>query len=273
MKIREFLRLRKQNDTLKIMCILFVAGVCFLISAVFRGIQVWQMLQMPAEYILLSDIREGGEPLTNLLQLEFVAAASRESELSVMIKYKGKEESIFCTKLSEDYIKTVYGIESPGSSKTYYMNEAAYHEMKQNLLAGQEFTDSGEKANADGIMEYSVQYLEGDENTSGYYKSAKLVLVNDFPYSDEPFIFTEENSAELSRSGSGIRIFVKGYDLEGMYQKKLGRLGYTIENGEAALVEDYDKKILLLRIQYELMIGVICIAAACWKNKTVICIS
>ena len=51
-RIKTFLRLRKQNDLVKIICILGVAGVGFFASVMYHVWGLYQYVDTPAEYVL-----------------------------------------------------------------------------------------------------------------------------------------------------------------------------------------------------------------------------
>lgn len=134
MKIRKFLRLRKQNDTVKLMCLFILAGVGFFVNVLYHAGKLYHSVQSPVEYYLMHGSTVTNEQLSALAQEEEVAAVSRSLDIPVTVKYQGQETMMTCTMLSKSYIETVYGITASGSEKRYYMNEAAFKEIEAGFL-------------------------------------------------------------------------------------------------------------------------------------------
>lgn len=59
-RIAKFLRARKQNDTVKIICLLALTGISFLISSLYHAWRIYRYVESPAEYIIT-----GSETVSN----------------------------------------------------------------------------------------------------------------------------------------------------------------------------------------------------------------
>ena len=49
-KIRSFLRLRKQSDTVKIICLFVLAATAFFVSVIYHAWDIYRFVNTPAEY-------------------------------------------------------------------------------------------------------------------------------------------------------------------------------------------------------------------------------
>lgn len=264
MKISEFLRLRKQNDTVKLICILALTGTACLISAICHLWDIYRYVNLPGEYVLTGETTVTQKRVNELMQMKDVQNVSRAMEIPITIKYRGTEIVVTCTVLSQEYIEDAYGMKLLGSTKRFYMNEAAFNAFCQDLSernAG--FTMEQEQA--DGNMEYDISYSEiqeaSEEGDSVSFQSAKIVVVRDGILQEEPLVFMAEHGSRLSKEAVTIWVLFGKHDLDGLHVKKLRKMRYLIKNEDMIMAEEYEMKIRTLHIRYGLFSCVICLTA------------
>ena len=134
MKIREFLRLRRQQDAVKIIILYVIAiGVCcgFLIR---DGLRYAQITRTKEEFKLIgNDQVLTDSKVQRVREIEGVTDVSYDVSDSVTVSYQANTTSFEAELLSEAYIQEVYGITQEGSTMTYYANNAAYKQICQSL--------------------------------------------------------------------------------------------------------------------------------------------
>lgn len=265
MKIHEFFRLRKQNDVVKLICILALTGAACIANAVYHAGEMYGYVKLPAEYVLTGEDVIPQKHVNELVQMEDMAEVSRELELPVTVRYKGKEAVLTCRVLSTEYLEGAYGIEISGGTKRYYMNEAAFTELRQSLSEDEAGFTMEQEANTDEGTEYSIQYLEDsgipeeNETMTNSFKSAKLVVLKEGMLQEEALVCTAESGSRLTKEAVTLRVFYQKHDLDGLHVEALRKMGYLIENEEKVITEEYEMKIKLLHIRYGLFSGAICL--------------
>lgn len=274
MKISEFLRLRRQNDTVKLICLFALTGAVCLINAVYHLGNIYHDVNLPAEYSLTGEGVITQKQIDAFMEIQDMAEVSREMEIPVTIKYQGGEVMLECTMLSQEYMAEVYGMETAGSTKRYYMNEAAFDSFRQSLSESEASFMMRQESQSDGNREYDIQYSEALEISeegdavANTYKSAKLVVITSGIQQEESFFCTVENGSRLSREAIALRVLFQKHDLDGLHVSALRKMGYFIENEETVITEEYEIKMRLLHIRYGLLAGVICLVAvlALWHQ-------
>lgn len=277
--IRHFLLLRKQNDTVKLICLFVLTGVVFLIFMGYCTWGIFRYMETPAEYILSGDGVVSGQRVRELRQSEDISEVSRQIETSVSVWYGGCETTVECTMLSPEYIAGLSGTEIPAGGSRIYMNEAAFSEFQAAISGDASYRESdGLK---EGSQELTVRYSLGedamtvgggssDDGTAGgtettavvrNSRSAKLIVIQTTGEEAESFIYTPETERKLLREAVSLRVRFRTHDLDGLHVENLRKLGYEIENEGMILEEEYEMQTTLLHIRYGLLICGICIAA------------
>lgn len=277
-RIRTFLILRKQNDTVKMICIFALAGILSFASALYHAWEIYHYTGTPADYILASEGSVTEKNLAKLLQDKEVAAASPQRDISLMITFHGTRAEVNCTLLSQEYMEEMLDRKITQGTKRIYMNETAFLELWQSLPennADMEEPDGFRQA--DGDMEFDIRYSmpldlpdagEDSPATAESYKTAKLVVAKT-GMQEEGFICMAEKSSRLSGTCSRLRIRFARHDLDGLHVKNLRKSGYSIENEEAVVTEEYGIKIKLLHIQYGFLSFAVCLMAVLTLQKFV----
>lgn len=272
MKIREFLRLRKQNDTVKLMCFCILIGAGFFVNVLYHAGTLYHSVQSPVEYQLIRESKVTDEQISELAQEEDVSAVSRSLDIPVTVKYQGQETMMTCTMLSKSYIETVYGITASGSEKRYYMNEKAFKEIQTGFL---ENNVSLEKGNITEYgEEYKIQYLEEEEGSEEEnmpqqtFHSAKLVVLKEKTEQETALIFTVEDGTGLNKADSA-RVLFSRYDLDGIRMENLTKMGYEVQNEQMLAMEEYEMKIRLFHIRYGILVCAVFLVALYYMKKNV----
>lgn len=258
-RIHDFLKLRKQNDTVKIICVLILIGVICLLRVLYYAGQIYRFVNTPVEYTLIGASTVNDEKLRELEQEKNVAAVSREMEIPVSIKYNGKTTSTFCVLLSRSYLERAYHVNVTGNGKVIYMNAAAAENLRLALLDQGIYTSL--QSSADNT-EYDIRYAEEGSDTPGSYRSARLVIIEDSLHDTLPFTCMVDAGTRLSKESTELRILLKQHDLDGMQTNGLQNSGYAIENENDMIKEGYELRIWMLHIGYEILIWGICTLSA-----------
>lgn len=284
-KIKNFLRLRKQSDTVKIICLFTLAGVAFFVSTIYHVWEIYQHVNTSAEYILTADEAISNKRMNELLQSKDVRKASRQMKTSVSLLYGGTETTVDCTMLSPDYMAELFGTEIPEGTSRIYMNEAAFSEFEETISEKSESMIYKEAAGAQRGSELAVRYYIGEdmlaagsgdsedgdgagtEMTTQNYRSAKLMVVKMDGAEAESFIYTPETERLLLREAASIRVKFGTHDLDGLHVDNIRKLGYEIEQEETIQEEEYELQIKLLHIRYGLVICGICIVGAAMLKR------
>lgn len=270
-RIKTFLRLRRQNDLVKIICILGLAGIGFFISAMYHVWTIYQFVGTPAEYVLTGEGLVSGKRLDELKQMNGIMQVSRQLDVSATLTYRGSRGDVECLMVSQDYLENMFGTEIPAGTKRFYMNEAAFAQWKQTLAENNEGMGEvvGERQ-ADGTLELDVRYAmsdfsaddmssdDGDTNSdlAEVYKTAKLVVVKDGR--EEGLTCTVGADSQLLKEAFGLRVKFAGHDLDGLQVSKLRKINYVIENEDVVITEEYEIKMRLCHVWYGLLCSVIC---------------
>lgn len=290
-KIRSFLQLRKQSDTVKIYCLFVLATVVCLACVAYHAWGIYQYVNTPAEYMLTGEGMISGKRMDELMQNKDISNVSRQMKISVAVQYKGAETTVDCTMLSSDYLTDLSGTEIPEGASRIYMNEAAFAEFQEVIsdksggMAVWEGQGSEEEAS-----ELTVRYSTGEDvaaargtgnnaadspedgtgmRTAQTYGSAKLIVCKAGGEEAESFIYTAETERQLLQGAAGLRVRFERHDLDGLHVDNLRKLGYEIENEEILSAEGYELQTKLLHIGYGLVICGTCIVGAVmlWRSR------
>ncbi|MDE6761783.1 MAG: hypothetical protein K2J90_14080 [Lachnospiraceae bacterium] len=270
MKIREFLRLRKQNDTVKLMCFFVLAGAGFFVNVLYHAGKLCHSVQSPVEYQLVRGSTVTNEQIRELAQSDGVAAVSRSLDIPVTVKYQGQETMMTCTMLSKAYIEKVYGIMVSGSEKRYYMNQAAFREIQTGFMENNVSLEKGDVTEFG--EEYKIQYQEEGEKEENMlqkaFHSARILVIKEKTEKETVLICTEEDGTRLSKADS-VRVLFSKHDLDGMRQENLTKMGYEIQNEQMLHEEEYEMKIRLFHIRYGILICAVCLVTLHYMKKSV----
>lgn len=270
---KKFWRIRKQEDRVKIVLLLFLLGIVFLFYGVYNGICLYQAVQTPVEYVLAGDSGEQnlGRKLNEIREWENMAGASIFRESSVLITYQGEETTFSCVELSEEYIKDVYGISQSGATKTFYMNQKAFDMVKETNEAF-----SYKQSGSEDTLRMTYETEEAEEGQTQLpekerkeKKTAEIVRVKEGVNEEEPFVFSAGEKGILIKYGMGIRVCFKGQDMDGSQLRKIQEAGLTVENMQVYQELEHLREGRELHIKYAVGLSIICLFCACilWKTS------
>lgn len=231
----KFLKLRKQNDYVKIMLLVFLLGTFMLGSAVYNGIDVYHRLKTPTEYILNYD---GGGALNKLIKTEGIDAVSVEKKTNLTVD----KTSINCYLISQSYLENVYHINKSSAMKTIYLTPKAYKEVIKN-------SDNVKQSKG----EFQSKYQLGEENGVG-----KFVLLKSELFSNEKIAFCQGTSADLDENCNEVRTYVTKTDLDGTIINHIENLGYSVKNKITVKEAENSLEINFLKIKYDVLIAFLC---------------
>lgn len=256
-RIQSFLRLRKQSDTVKVICLFVLAAAAFFASVIYHTWDIYRFVNTPAEYVLTGEGTVSQKRMDELAQMADVAGVSRQMEVSITVMYRGMSTAVNCSLLSQDYIEKLFDIKLPAGTKRIYMNETAFSEMLQGIAEeNEDLMDAESLKPVDASTGMDIRYSVAET-----YKSAKLVVVKEDGQEEKAFTCTAEAEGRLLREAYGLRVLFERHDLDGLHVERLRKLGYEIENEEAVITEENEIGTKLLHIQYGLLSTGICLIA------------
>lgn len=257
-KIRGFLRLRKQSDTVKVICLFALAAAAFFTSVIYHTWDIYRFVNTPAEYVLTGEGTISQKRMDELAQMGDVAGVSRQMEVSITVMYRGMSTVINCNLLSQDYMEKLFDIKLPIGTKRIYMNETAFSEMLQGISEeNEDLTDVESLKLAASSTGVDIRYSVAES-----YKSAKLIVTKDDGQNEKALACTAEAEGRLLKEAFSLRVLFDKHDLDGLHVEQLRKMGYGIENEEVVITEENEIQTKLLHIQYGLLSFGICLIAS-----------
>ena len=272
-KIRGFLKLRKQSDTVKLICMLAFVEIFFLANTIYHARGIYHYVNTPAEYILMGTGGGRGERVEELRRSGTVEIVSCQEDVPVTIMDRGTGVEVDCTILSQEYVEEMFGVKLSGTSRRIYMNETAFSDLKEALSEKSESVSHLEQSRqGEGGLEFEIRYsmpepADGQEGEGGgmaaapQYKKAKLVVVNMGEKEDKSIVCTAETGGKFLKEAATLRVQFQKHDLDGLQVSNLRKMGYKIENEEVVIAEEYEIKTQLLHIQYGMIVCAICLVS------------
>ena len=165
------MRLRKQNDVVKIMGILIVAGIVSALSILYHAWGIYHYVKTPAEYELSSDQIITGSQIKTLLQTKNAVRVSRQMNTSLMIKYGGKEAVVDAVLLSQEYIEEMFHTKLPMGAKRIILDKTAFDGLQQEWsgdMDGSAEIDIDQVENSTGLeIRYAIAEMPSDQKEDG----------------------------------------------------------------------------------------------------------
>lgn len=260
MKFREFVKLRKQNDMVKIALVFLLIGMGFFVATVWNGIQFMQSTNERTEYILGKPGGITKEDIAKLSDIEYAGSVSRTFEQAINVKYKNKVSGITCRVVTKDYMEDLLDVTCSSSTKTFYLNQTAFAMLNQELSFYEEygaFDEKGMYVVEEGTV-MSLRYASGEEENATY-KTAKFLLVKDAVHSDEPAIWTYADDIDLSRKAASVRILLNQKQIDGTFRTGLMNMGFSVENEIKLLQWESEREMEMLEMEYGMVIALLCL--------------
>ena len=263
MKIREFLRLRRQQDAVKIIILYVIAiGVCcgFLIR---DGLRYAQITRTKEEFKLIgNDQVLTDSKVQRVREIEGVTDVSYDVSDSVTVSYQANTTSFEAELLSEAYIQEVYGITQEGSTTTYYANTAAYKQICQSLsqniapIQTDELTVTYTSSTEQSQSANQPTDSGSDASQAGGSRTAR----------NTPFICAVGDPVTLKTSGN-LRIRIARQDQSQKVLTFAGNLSFSNDNALEIYQAQAKLDQLFTRIKFELLLMLVCLVAVVTMRK------
>ena len=267
MKIREFLRLRRQQDAVKIIILYVIAiGVCcgFLIR---DGLRYAQITRTKEEFKLIgNDQVLTDSKVQRVREIEGVTDVSYDVSDSVTVSYQANTTSFEAELLSEAYIQEVYGITQEGSTMTYYANNAAYKQICQSLsqdiapIQTEELTVTYTSSTEQSQNANQPTDSGNDASQAGDSRTARIVQAD--IGGNTPFIC----AVTLKTSGN-LRIRIARQDQSQKVLTLAGNLSFSNDNALEIYQTQAKLDQLFIRVKFELLLMLACLVAAVTMSK------
>lgn len=271
MKIREFLRLRRQQDAVKIIILYVIAiGVCcgFLIR---DGLRYAQITRTKEEFKLIgNDLVLTDSKVQRVREIEGVTAVSYDVRDSVTVTYQANTTSFEAELLSEAYMQEVYGITQEGSTTTYYANAAAYSQIIQSLsqdiapIQADELTVTYTSSEEQSQIANQPTGNGSDVSQAGSGRTARIVQAD--IGGDAPFICAVGDPVTLKTSGN-LRIQIARQDQSQKVLTLAGNLSFSNDNALEIYQAQAKLDQLFIRIKFELLLMAICLVTVVSMRK------
>lgn len=271
MKIREFLRLRRQQDAVKIIILYIIAiGVCggFLIR---DGLRYAQITRTKEEFKLIgNDQVLTDSKVQRVREIEGVTAVSYDVSDSVTVSYQANTTSFEAELLSEAYIQEVYGITQKGSTMTYYANTAAYKQICQSLsqditpIQAEELTVAYTSSVEQSQSANHPTDSSSDASQAGGSRTARIVQVD--IGGDIPFICAVGDPVTLKTSGN-LRIRIARQDQSQKVLTLAGNLSFSNDNALEIYQAQAKLDQLFILGKFELLLMLVCLVAVVAMRK------
>ena len=224
--LSNFLKLRKQNDYVKIILLFVLVAVWVIGSSVYNIVEIRKNLSKPTEYVLMvqgnsaksGDLKNAGD-VTGISNVTF----QKSDTITV------GNESIECLKVSKEYLENVYNVKETSGMRTFFLTPALN-------------------------MTYSIE--EGEK------KTGKFVKLENEMFKDEEIAFTMGERIDFQSECNEIRAYVTKRNIDGTQNRKLEKSGLTLENQTESMETDFNIKLKFTEAKYNILIGIICIVSA-----------
>lgn len=281
-KIRHFLKIRKQNDYVKLLCLLALVGLVSFGRTVYYAGGMYSYVNTPVEYILTGDQVVSKSCMDELLHSDGVTRVSCQMEIPITIKYRGVQAMISCTVLSREYLETMTSRKLQDGTRRIYMNSTAFSQLQQQISEQNGSLEGiGERESMASDTEWNIRYAmeeaspetdSGDAVSMQNDRSAKLVVMELSLLGntgEEGFVCMAETDNRLLKEASSLRVQFDRHDLDGLHVDRLRKMGYGIENEEEIITEEYEIRLKLLHIWYGMFLGGICLVVVFALRKLV----
>ena len=266
MKIREFLRLRRQQDAVKIIILYIIAiGVCF--GFLIRdGLRYAQITRTKEEFKLIgNDQVLTDSKVQRVREIEGVTDVSYDVSDSVTVSYQANTTSFEAELLSEAYIQEVYGITQEGSTTTYYANTAAYKQICQSLsqdiapIQTEEITVAYTSSIAESHRIDSATGDDGIASQADNSKTARIIRTD--IGGDAPFICAVGDPVTLKKTGN-LRIQIARQNQSQRVLTLASNLSFSNDNTLEIYQTQSKLDRLFIQMKFELLLIITCLIAS-----------
>ena len=248
---RKFLKLRKQNDSVKVLLIFGFIGIISL-SRFFSGaFNLYRNIHQPEEYVLTAG---GLRPLTGYVdeirKIDDIKCVCLQKEASVTLNINNRELSFSCLILSPEYMEKVYAVDEKGQMPVFYMNASAAELMKNDGQLSEKDIEE-----IDGCR---VDYVLASDGLSEK-STAKLAFLESRVAEENPLIYCSKEEGDLPEGTDNLRVCLSKGDLDGTQVNQFIRMGLDVVNKEEIRIKSANRDGQLLQIKYDGLIAALCI--------------
>lgn len=277
-KIKYLMRLRKQNDTVKILVLFVIVALVSVVSILYHAGLIYHYANTPVEYVLSADRVISIEQINTVLQMEGVTGVSRQMDIPITLRYQGAETEVQAVLLSQEYVEEMYDVKVPSGSQRIFMDERTFSGIKvewQENGGGTSEIESHRQADGREVVDIRYRIAEtmvaddavSNDEADQPDRPAQIIFAGSKVQGEETFVCLADTENRLLREACSLQVQYGGHDLDGLHVEQLTKLGYVIENEKMILGEEYEIKTILLHIRYGLVICVICLAGVLVLGK------
>lgn len=248
---RKFLKLRKQNDSVKVLLIFGFIGIISLIRFFSGAFNLYRNIHQPEEYVLTAG---GLRPLTGYVdeirKIDDIKCVCLQKEASVTLNINNRELSFSCLILSPEYMEKVYAVDEKGQMPVFYMNASAAELMKNDGQLSEKDIEE-----IDGCR---VDYVLASDGLSEK-STAKLAFLESRVAEENPLIYCSKEEGDLPEGTDNLRVCLSKGDLDGTRVNQFTRMGLDVVNKEEIRIKSANRDGQLLQIKYDGLIAALCI--------------
>lgn len=248
---RKFLKLRKQNDSVKVLLIFGFIGIISLIRFFSGAFNLYRNIHQPEEYVLTAG---GLRPLTGYVdeirKIDDIKCVCLQKEASVTLNINNRELSFSCLILSPEYMEKVYAVDEKGQMPVFYMNASAAELMKNDGQLSEKDIEE--------IDGWRVDYVLASDGLSEK-STAKLAFLESRVAEENPLIYCSKEEGDLPEGTDNLRVCLSKGDLDGTRVNQFIRMGLDVVNKEEIRIKSANRDGQLLQIKYDGFIAALCI--------------
>ncbi len=248
---RKFLKLRKQNDSVKVLLIFGFIGIISLIRFFSGAFNLYRNIHQPEEYVLTAG---GLRPLTGYVdeirKIDDIKCVCLQKEASVTLNINNRELSFSCLILSPEYMEKVYAVDEKGQMPVFYMNASAAELMKNDGQLSEKDIEE--------IDGWRVDYVLASDGLSEK-STAKLAFLESRVAEENPLIYCSKEEGDLPEGTDNLRVCLSKGDLDGTRVNQFTRMGLDVVNKEEIRIKSANRDGQLLQIKYDGLIAALCI--------------
>ena len=254
-KIRELLKLRKQDDFVKVIFVYIIISISMIVTALINGLNMYKTIYTPKEYVLTSSKEISDNGYDNLKKIKNISSVSKQKKESISF---GGERSFQCVKVSAKYMKEVFGVNNERGMSCFYVSPKVFDEMKNNPAEVFGENDDNE-AKSEKIQENKKTEIDYKTEEEDWWKTVAAILLKSSLINDEEVILMPVSDAELSEQINEVRVLVSTQDISGVLEKEVEQKQYSFADSDLLKQVQNESNVLLLKIKYEVVIAILCI--------------
>lgn len=250
-RIKEFLRLRRQNDDVKIATICVVIAAYCLINAVITGIDFYSVQNSSVSYEFVTMRTKDIEEMVN--ENNDILSGSLQKIIPIQFDASGALYDIECCMLSKEYLQNELGVKNV-QKNVFYANRKAIQTMFKNQTGRNiRYTILENDGVSNSFMGQVIE-IESDSNVEQRTK------LNDTEET-VPMIYCYGTVGELQDSTECI-IKIRNHDIDGTIMMYLSENGFHLRDEQLINEENFVLNQTLLTIKYRSIITVVCFMSA-----------